>query len=318
MITFGVSLRNMGFGNSGADPITHRDQVLAIAEQSDELGFDTVWAGDHLSLHTNPRAPYPYSPGEPYWIPSDTPILDPLATVALLAGRTQRVKLGFGVLVVPYRHPLITAKIVATIDVFSNGRVILGVGAGWYAEEFEATGADYEKRGPITDDYIGYFREAFSNDYPDFRGEFFQLTGMSFLPRPIQPRLPIWVGGNTRPAMRRAARFGDGWDTLGIRRDQLEAEVGQMKRLCEQHGRDIRDLTICVRGINFDLHPSADRSPNRPPLNGSLEQVLADIRWYEKLGIGHMILGTGMPGWDAAAMLQRTKLFAREIMPQLG
>ena len=130
-VTFGVGLHNLGFGLGQVRPEDHRSIVLDIAQQAEELGFHSVWAGDHVALPGNPSKPYPYSHGGDYRIPSNLPLLDPIATLAVVAGRTRRVKLGFGVLILPYRHPLITAKLLSTIDVLSNGRLILGVGTRW-------------------------------------------------------------------------------------------------------------------------------------------------------------------------------------------
>ena len=312
-IEFGFSLRNMGLGTPPPGPIAHRDEILAVAEKADEAGADAVWVSDHIALPFQPTLPHPYS-GKHF--KPETPILDPIATLAVVAGRTKRVKLGFGVLVVPYRHPLVNAKLVATIDVFSGGRVILGVGTGWMTEEFEATGADYANRRHVTDEYIRYLREVWTNDRPEFQGRFFKISGLSVWPKPLQkPTIPIWVGGTAPSAMRRAAALGDAWEAIGVKPADLPARIAEFRRLCAEHGRDPAKVLIGIRGVPLDVRPRPDPSPDRQPFTGSPDQIVADARRYEVMGIGHILFGSGFPGWELRTTLQKIDDFAREVLP---
>ncbi|MCH8283169.1 MAG: LLM class F420-dependent oxidoreductase [Chloroflexi bacterium] len=310
----GVALPNLGFGMDPSRPDLHRELVLAVAEQAEALGFDSVWVGDHLALPKHPQRPYPYSQ-DPNFIPSDSPLLDPISTIAFVAGRTRRVKLGFGVLVAPYRHPLVAAKLLSTIDVLSEGRLILGVGVGWMPEEFAATQADFDRRGAATDEWIRFVREAWSADYPEFEGEFYRISGMSVLPKPVQSRVPIWIGGNTNAALRRAVALGDGWDALHALPDALAPRLDELWRLCDRAGRRREEMTVCVRGGPLSLKERPDTDPDRQPLSGTPEQVTETLRAYRDLGVGHVVIGTDRR--DRRGALGSMERFAREIMPTI-
>lgn len=312
-LQFGVALPNLGFGISPQESEKHRDLVLAAAEQAEALGYDSVWVGDHLALPKNPRLPYPYG-AEKTYLASDSPLLDPIATAAFVAGRTKRVKLGFGVLVAPYRHPLVAAKLLATIDVLSSGRVILGVGVGWMPEEFEATGADFKHRGAVTDEWIAYVRAAWASDYPEFHGKFYRISGMSVLPRPAQkPGVPIWIGGVTRAAVRRAALLGDGWDALHTLPEALTGPLAELRRIRREQGLDLKRFAVNIRGGPLRLLERADESPRRQPLTGTREQVLATLRAYEAMGVTSVVLGIEQS--DQPGLVRPMERFAREILP---
>ena len=137
----------------------------------------SVWTGDHLAFPKNPRLPYPYARGGPGFIDSSSKVLDPLTVMAAVIGRTKRIKVGVSVLILPYRHPLVTAKQLGSMQVLSGGRVILGVGVGWIPEEFEALDVDYRKRGAMTDEQMRYFRAVWEHDYPEFEGSHYHIRG---------------------------------------------------------------------------------------------------------------------------------------------
>ncbi len=317
-ITFGVALHNLGFGLEGVRPEDHSSIVLDTAVQAEELGFDSVWVGDHVALPQNPSRAYPYGPADEYRIPSDLPLLDPIATLAVVAGRTSRVKLGFGVLVLPYRHPLVTAKLLATLDVLSNGRLILGAGSGWMPEEFEATGAAYEDRDRATDECVRFLREAWTSEdgIPEFEGEFYRLSGMSVLPQPLQkPSIPIWAGGNGKRAMRRAARLCDGWNAVYTEPAVLKPLIDQLRELCRECGRDPEELAISVSGVSFDM---GLLQHGQQQGGGALdfEKVIQGVSAYESLGVDHMILA--LPMQKPEQGLGRMRDFAREVLPAFG
>src|SRR6478672_470994 len=159
----GVALGNLGlFAGRPLPGAEHAALVYRIADEAERLGFHSVWAGDHLALPRAPTTPYPYGDAAGL-LPADVSLLDPFAVLAAVAGRTERVRLGFGVTVLPYRHPLVVAKLVASIDALSDGRVILGIGTGWMPEEFAAVGADFGARGRDTDAALAYLRRAFAD-----------------------------------------------------------------------------------------------------------------------------------------------------------
>jgi probable F420-dependent oxidoreductase len=175
---------------------------------------------------------------------AETSLLEPFAVLAAVAGRTSRVRLGLGVVVAPYRHPLLTAKLVATLDALSGGRVIVGVGSGWMPEEFAALGAPFAARGPSTDACLAYWERAFRDG---------EVDGMTLLPRPVQqPRPRLWVGGNAIAAMRRAARFADGWDAPYADPSALREGLARLEEVCASVGRDPATLGVSVRGLAAD------------------------------------------------------------------
>jgi probable F420-dependent oxidoreductase len=212
--TFGCVLSQAIFGPN-AGPIA----VRTLAQRAEALGFDAAWLADHIVIPRKVASAYPYdakgtSPFDP-----ELPFYEPLSVLSFLAGCTERIRLGMHVLIIPYRPAVYTAKILATLDALSQGRLILGAGTGWMAEEFEALGLDtYAKRGAVTNEYLRLFKELWTKDAPEFRGDFVQVSGIGFQPKPVQrPHPPIWIGGHSGPALRRVALLGDGWMPIGLR-----------------------------------------------------------------------------------------------------
>ncbi|HVM65568.1 MAG TPA: TIGR03619 family F420-dependent LLM class oxidoreductase [Acidimicrobiales bacterium] len=238
-MNIGVALGNLGFAiGRPIDGASHAALVYAIAGAAEELGFHSVWAGDHLALPRQPTTPYPYGG---MLLDAETSLLEPFTVLAAIAGRTARVRLGLGVVVAPYRHPLVSAKMIATLDALSGGRAIVGVGTGWLPEEFAAVGASFASRGTSTDACLSYWERAFRDGGAD---------GMTLLPRPVQqPRPPLWVGGNATAAMRRAVRWADGWDAPYADVSGLGAGLVRLRELCAREGRDPSTLGVSVRGI---------------------------------------------------------------------
>lgn len=244
----GVALGNVGLGLRDPEsrpigPVEHARRCLEIAAVAEALDFDAVWAGDHLALPRRPSVGYPYAGGAP--IDAETSVLDPFAVLAAVAARTERVRLGFGVLVLPLRHPLSTAKAVATLDALSAGRVILGVGAGWLPEELDAVGASFEARGELTDaalvDLRGLLADGATED-----------GSLTVLPRSVQQPVPVLVGGGSSRALRRAVALADGWDAPWKDPERLGAALTELARRCEAHGRDPSHLRVAVRAIPAD------------------------------------------------------------------
>jgi probable F420-dependent oxidoreductase len=240
----GVALGNLGLAAGrplgGAE---HAALVYRIADEAERLGFHSVWAGDHLALPRAPSTPYPYG-DDAGLLPADVSLLDPFAVLAAVAGRTRRVRLGFGVAVLPYRHPLVVAKLVASIDALSDGRVILGVGTGWMPEEFAAVGADFRARGRDTDAALALLRRAFADG---------EVDGMTVLPTPVQrPGPPIWVGGIAPAALRRAVAHADGWNAPYADPERVGAGIELLHLECRAAGRDPATIDVSVHGLAAD------------------------------------------------------------------
>jgi len=196
----------------------------AVARRAEAAGFESIWMAEHLVFPVEMPSTYPYSEtGQPPVYPG-SPLYDAWVTLAYIAASTERIRLGTHVYILPLRHPLVTARAVATLDVLSGGRAILGAGVGWLEDEFHFAGQSFADRGPRTDEIIALLRLLWSAKVIDFHGEFYELGPLRFEPKPVQPQLPIEIGGVTPPALRRAAQLGDGW--LGTGRMEL-AELGQ-------------------------------------------------------------------------------------------
>jgi probable F420-dependent oxidoreductase len=201
--------------------------VGSLASEIESMGYDTIWVSDHVIVPV----------GESY-IPEL--MHEPLALLAWLASATERVTLGVSVLVVPYRDPVFTAKFIASVDVLSKGRVVLGVGVGWLKQEFDALGASYDERGAQTDEYLRVIRNLWETETSSFDGRWKHYENMRMFPKADRNRagtIPIVVGGNEAIAVRRAATLGDGWHPINLTPDQVRDGIAKYHAACEAAGR---------------------------------------------------------------------------------
>jgi probable F420-dependent oxidoreductase len=231
---YGIAIRNMG-------PQSTRHTIRACARHAENLGFDALFVSDHLCIP-----------------PDDTEgsggrYLDVLATLAYIAGATDRIRLGISVLVVPYRPAVLTAKQVATIQELSGERMILGIGVGWMKREFEALGVDKRMRGRVTNETLRIIRHLFSHAAEGYRGDLVSFPAFVFLPRPECP--PLWIGGNGDPALARVVEFGDGWHPM-LSADKLKPALPALKQKLAAAGRSNVDIVV-RRGMKFDDLPAA-------------------------------------------------------------
>jgi probable F420-dependent oxidoreductase len=293
-----------------------------VADKAEALGYDTVWFSDHIVIPTEVKSFYPYdpsgkmpfNPSEPYW--------EPLTVIGYVAGRTSRLRLGTSVLILPYRNPIVTAKMLATLDVLSNGRVTLGAGVGWMEEEFKAIGLDtYSRRGAYSDECIRIFRELWTKDNPSFQGEFHQFSNIRCEPRPVQPGgLPIWIGGHTPQAIRRVARLGDGWQPLVQRPPadlppaEMQEKIAQLRAFAQQAGRDPRRITLAM-GSSIQFTDGAATGP-RSLFTGTSAQIVDTLRRYQELGIQNF--RCDFPSVSIDGLLQAMERFATEVRPQFA
>jgi probable F420-dependent oxidoreductase len=308
------------FPNRG--PMATPANLGRVAEKAEALGYDTVWFSDHIVIPTEVKSFYPYdpsgkmpfNPSEPYW--------EPLTVIGYVAGRTSRLRLGTSVLILPYRNPIVTAKMLATLDVLSNGRVTLGAGVGWMEEEFKAIGLDtYARRGAYSDECIRIFRELWTKDNPSFQGEFHQFSNIRCEPRPVQPGgLPIWIGGHTPQAIRRVARLGDGWQPLVQRPPadlppaEMQEKIAQLRAFAQQAGRDPRRITLAM-GSSIQFTDGAATGP-RSLFTGTSAQIVDTLRRYQELGIQNF--RCDFPSLSIDGLLQAMERFATEVRPQFA
>ncbi|HYB70452.1 MAG TPA: TIGR03619 family F420-dependent LLM class oxidoreductase [Candidatus Bathyarchaeia archaeon] len=268
----GVHLITFG---PGASP----ESLARWAAFVENVGYHFVMVGDHVAITPDVQGRYP------------APFHDPFTTLGWLAGITRRVELGFTVIVLPYRHPLQTARMAANLDRLSGGRLIFGVGVGWARREFEVLGLPFERRGAMTDDYITAIKAAWTQDVASYHGRFVSFEDVHTAPRPIRtPHPPVWVGGSSDAALRRAVRHGTGWHPIRSRIAWLRDEgVPKLCAVAEKEGRPMPALCPRIR-LRLTDAPLPDET--RVAGEGTLDQVRRDLAALERLGATHVCLDT--------------------------
>jgi probable F420-dependent oxidoreductase len=309
-VTFGCALSRTIFG-----PTASPEALRTLTQQAEALGFDAVWFGDHIVIPRQVQSVYPYAADGASPFDPDQPFYEPLSVLNFLAGCTQRIRLGTHVLIIPNRHPVFTAKILATLDVLSGGRLMLGAGVGWMEEEFHALGVStYAERGAVTNEYLRLFKELWTKDRPQFQGKYCQVSDIGFYPKPVQkPHPPIWIGGYSTPALRRAATLGDGWMPIGLgllEPAELATKIAQLRTLTRQAGRPEDAVTISFTAPVVLTKTSA---PGRPLLQGPPEVVAADLRQYQALGMRNFNIN--LPAGSLSARQEAMEQFMREVVP---
>ena len=313
-----------GFSITGRGPLTASDAVSAMARRAEELDFDLVLAPDHIVVPKNIDSIYPYTEGGEFPGGATGEAIDQLTTLSFMAGQTSRIKLGTSVMIVPHRNPVLTAKMLSTFDMLSKGRLILGVGAGWMREEFEALGLPpFEERGDVTDEYIRVFKELWTSDNPSFDGKYCRFSNISFLPKPTQkPHPPIWVGGESPRALRRAAELGNGWSPIGTnpqfplnKPEQLEVAIGRLAERCRRAERDPADVEIIYRTHQYRLEDGPNASSDRLAFTGNAEQVAGDIHRYEEMGVRTLTVDFARLSSNIDEMLHHMEEFATRVRP---
>ena len=315
-----------GYTLPGRGPLMDPETLGVIARKGEELGYDAVYAGDHILVPKNIASIYPYSEGGEYPGGPSGESMELLTLLAFLAGQTSKIRLVASVIIVPYRSPLLAAKALATLDVLSQGRLVIGIGVGWMREEFEALDLPpFEERGAVTDEYIRAFKELWTSDSPHFEGKYVNFDDINFLPKPVQkPHPPIWVGGESRPALRRTAELADGWYPLGSNPtfpmgtpEQLSAGLERLAAYARRFGRDPAEIEVIYRTQQFELNGTAAPDNDRPSFVGNADQIAADIRRYEEMGVGSMVLDFLRQTEDLDVMLGHMERFADEVWPKV-
>lgn len=294
-------------------PVGTRHNVLAFARRMEALGYDSLWASDHVVIPHRITSRYPYSPTGQFPLGPEVPFLEPLTTLAVVAGVTQRVTLGTSILVLPHRNPVLAAKMAATLDHLSEGRLVLGVGVGWMREEIELLGGSYDRRGAWSDEALAVMRACWRQARTAHRGEFFSFDDIGVFPKPTRGDIPVLIGGHTPRALRRVVELGDGWHAAFITPEALKTDIGRLRDECARQKRPFDQLAISVRaGLSLR---DAPLRPDRKPLQGSRDQVIADLRAYRDLGVESLLLEARYRDLDD--MIGIYEAFARDIRPQI-
>ena len=270
------------------------ESMTRIAQQGEALGYDYLTLTDHVVL-PNLRVPgYPYSESGEFFGEGPERRHEQLTTAAFIAAKTTRIRLVLAVMVV--RPAVLAAKMLSTIDVLSGGRLVVGIGAGWLQAEFDAVvGPPFAARGRVTDEYLGAFRRLWTEEAPNFEGNWVEYDGIIFEPKPAQkPHPPIWVGGESGPSLRRAARFGDAWYPIGSNSKHLldtlprhRAGIARLRQLTAEAGREPTSVALTYRVKRYgDAVPAKASDGERRLFSSSTADIIADLRALRDLGVG--------------------------------
>ena len=273
--------------------------VVALGQQAEELGFDSVWTMDHM---LNIGFLRDRLDNKPYY--------HPMGILSFLAAKTRRITLGTSVMVLPYHNPIELAKYSATLDQLSGGRFILGVGAGGTREESDALGLDFHRRGALANEMMRVMRELWTSDMPAFNGANWSFDNLRFSPKPVQRPLPMWVGGASPGAMKRAATLGDGWHPNGLLPENYRAAAEQIKAMATAAGRDPDQICFSVRA-NIRLNPPAGGTPSR--FDGSSQDIVDAIGDYARVGVEHVVLSPD--SGDVPRLRDKAEQIARDVIP---
>jgi len=284
-------------------------RLLEVAQRADRQGLDSLWVTDHVIVPKEIHIAYREE------------MLDPLAVLAWLVGVTERIPLGTSVIILPYRSPLPVAKLLASIDVLSGGRLIFGAGVGWMEGEFAALGVPFAERGSRTDEALELFRTVWTEREPAIETRRHRLGGVIASPMPLQrPRPPIWIGGASEGAYRRVARHGDGWHSTAATPDAFRQGAEAVRRHwaeARREGEPVLSLRIpfWLDGIH---RPGSDMGylRGRHAIHGTPRQVVDTLRSYAALGVSHVALDVSLTTYPA--ILETIDILAREVRPALG
>jgi len=267
-LKIGYSLSN----NQGMEDI---QGVIDLAVGAEELGFDSVWASEHV-----------FNVSYVYDRIGDKPYYEPLTVLTYVAAKTTTIGLGTSVLVLPYHNPIRLAKVAATLDVLSGGRVMLGVGVGVIEEELEAMGSPFAERGAITDETIAIMKELWTKEDPSFQGKYHSFSGMKFTPKPVQkPHIPIIIGGTSKAAIRRAAQTGTVWHPTALAPDILAQGMEYLKEQAVTAGRDPSEIEVSVSAAIGSTH-----NHNRYSLGEDPEEILERAQRYQEMGVARLVV----------------------------
>ena len=279
---FGIAVPNYG-------PLASADNMVRLARRAEALGIDSIWVADHLVAPVGVQSIYPFDKN-PAPKPGDMGVIEefyePLTTLAFLAGATSHIRLGVSVYVMPYRNPVVTAKIVATLDALSNGRAIFGVGVGWLREEFTALGQDARHRGRVTDEYLEVCRRLWRDHVAQFEGRHYTLPPVRTGPKPVQrPWPPIWIGGNSDAAVRRAIALGDGLHLIDLSPEEARPVIAQA-RAEEAEADRAQPLSVSMRK---GLLVRAEDRPDDRALYGTPAKIRRDVEAYAAAGVDYLV-----------------------------
>lgn len=317
---------DFGFAWFTRGPLANTADLRTIATTGEALEFSHIVVPDHIVIPVSIDSTYPYSADGSFPGTANGECMDTLVALSFVAAMTTRLRLLTSVMVVPHRPALLTAKMVATIDQLSGGRMVLGCGAGWMEEEFDALELPpYAERGAVTDEYIDVFRKVWSDKVVSHSGKYVNFKNVSVLPNPVQqPGVPIWTGGESAPALRRAVRKGDGWYPIGNNpkfpmdtHARIAKRLERLKGIADEEGRDIATLDLAYWSHWYMLGEEVKNADgDRMILTGSADAIANDIGQMREQGFGSLMLNFTAP--DAQATTDRMTAFMADVAPKIG
>jgi probable F420-dependent oxidoreductase len=305
-------------------PLIAPDSLVRIATEAEMLGFDYVTVSDHVMMPKSVVSRYPYSESGEFPSGAGAARLEQLATAAFIAAATSKLGIVTSVMVVPHRPAVLTAKMLATIDYLSKGRLTLGIGAGWCKEEFEVIGAaPFDDRGHVTDEWMMVCKELWSSDDPRFDGKYVKFSDVVFTPKPAQKSIPIWVGGESGPALRRTAKYADAWYPIGTNPQfpmdtltRLKGGVAKLKDLTEKAGRNPASVSVVYRvSSNPEAQPKGTVNGERKLFTGGGADYAGDIKALRDAGVTSFDFG--LFGATLDATIGNMRRFKDEVMAKV-
>ena len=314
----------IGFNVPTSGPLIEPDSLRRIITEGEALGFDYATVSDHIMVPRNLDSKYPYTDTGEFPAGTAAAWLEQLATTAYVAALTSRLRFVMSVMVVPHRPAVLTAKMLATIDYLSKGRLTLGIGVGWCREEFEAIGAaPFDDRGHVTDEWMMACKELWSKDDPKFDGKYVKFSDVVFTPKPVQQPIPVWVGGESAPALRRTVRYAEGWYPVGTNPQhpmntlsRFKAGITRFRGFAERGGRDPATIQLALRVLNG---PSARArrtiDGEGEMFTGGAADYVTDLRALAELGVDAVDVRLTTTTLDAT--LDNMRRFGDEVMTKL-
>ena len=296
-----------------------------MTKAGEDMEYDIVSVSDHIVVPKIIDSTYPYNDSGEFVdafgaSSASGEYMDQLTTLSYMAGITTTIRLLTAVMVLPHRSPVVAAKMLSTIDVLSQGRLIVGCGIGWMKEEFEAIGAPpYEERGAVADEYLKVFKELWTTENPSYEGKYCSFSDITFAPKPVQlPHPPIWIGGESPPALRRAAALGDAWYPIGSNPRFQVGTFAQLTEYIERVRENMREIDRDPETMDFayfinwnNEYEAQVLNGERRLLTGTPDQIIEDIKKLEEMGVRHLTLNLQEDTIDAT--LSRMDRFAVKI-----
>jgi len=289
---FGIALPHFG-------KFADKDNITLITRDAELLGFDSLWVSDHIVIPNSHKGF-----GEIFY--------EPLITLSYIASLTSEIRLGTSVIILPHRNPVVLAKMISTIDVLSDGRLIFGIGVGWLREEFSSLGVDFENRDNLTEEFIKVMKVLFEEDDPNYKGQFYNINSIKFLPKPVQkPHPPIWMGGNSDKAIRFALKHTNGWHSVGLIPKEISEKVEYIKSISNEYKNE---LEISTRK-NFQITQNKI-DDDKDLLRGASDKIVEGLEEYKKAGVSHIVFQ--ILGSNLNEIIKSMEAFSVKIKPQLS